>query len=187
MTNAATALLGPTRERLAKAQDFDEPISDDSRRRMAWRMISIPESMHRADKLRSEQLLAFKHFERDLDLSNLGNRITSRYGAAASSSGTPLFQLSAVALYALSPEERRSDAMMRLSDACNAIGEPQSVELLMLAAVGDVTAECLGRDVLMISNKPQAIAAAYRTIQTGTYALAQHYGYVAPLKPPECA
>lgn len=186
-STATAALLGPTRERLGKAADFEAPITDDKRRRTAWRLISIAESMHRACKLSDEQLAAFRQFERDLALSEIGNRVTSRYGAQAGSGGTPLMQLSVMALAALSPAERRSDAIDRLSDACNAIGEPQSVELLMYAAFGDVTAEGLGRDVLLISNKAQAIAAAHRTLQTGTYALAQHYGYVPPLKPPEAA
>lgn len=181
----ATALVGPTRERVRKASDFEAPVTDQKRRRVHWRMLSTAETMHNAGKLSDEQLNAFKRFERDLSESQSGRRVIARYGAEAGTGGTPLLQLSEYALTALSPEERRSDAYDYIKRALAAVGEPRSVELLIVAATEDMTLESLGRSVLCIGNKAQATAAAQRTLQTATYALAQHYGYIAPLKPPE--
>ncbi len=169
------SLLGPTVERLRRAPDFDVPVVDEKRRRPAFRIVDVVETMFRDGKIREEQVNAFRQFERDYNEASKSSVLLCRYGERASGGGTPLSQL---ASDLLCPEERRADAFRRASDAAKAVCEPRSVEVLVKLVTEQPTLEQLGRSVLMILNKPQATAAAMRTVQTATWHLAQHYGYI---------
>jgi hypothetical protein len=170
-----TTLLGPTRQRVDKAAGVDVPIVDQRSRRQAFRVVDVIETMGRRGKLHDFQAAAFRRFEKDYTTVHKSSVLLGRYGAAASGSGTPLSQL---ANDLLCPEERRADAYTRVSEAALAVGEPRTVEALILVVSSDATLEDIGRVVLMIGNRPQAKVAAERTLQMGTYGLARHYGLV---------
>lgn len=169
------SLVGPTAERLRRAPDFDVPLVDEKRRRPAFRIVDVIETMFRVGKIRAEQVNAFRQFERDYTEANRGGSLLSRYGERASGGGTPITQL---ASDLLCPEERRADAYRRVSDAAQAVAEPRCVEMLIAVVTKQSTLEDLGRDILMIGNKSQAVAVASRTLQMATWHLAQHYGYL---------
>lgn len=170
------SLLGPTPERVAKAAGgVDVPVVDTKRRRNAFRVVGIVETMLREGRLRPEQAAAFRKWERDMAVAHSSSALLSRYGELTGSGGTPLSQL---ASDLLSPEERRTDAHRSLAQAAISVGEPRTVEVLIMLATTDATLEQIGRHVLMVGNRPQAKAQAERTIQLGTYWLARHYGFV---------
>jgi len=169
--------VGPTPERVAKATGVDVPIVDQTRRRQAFRMVDVIEAMSRDGRLRQEGVAAFRKFERALATANASGVLLSRYGAEAGGSGTPLSQL---ATDLLCPEERRAEAVSDVHFAVLAVGEPRTVEVLLAIATQEASLEQMGRRILLIGNKTAAIAAAARTVQMGTYALALHYGYVQP-------
>lgn len=148
---------------------------DDKRRRQTFRIVDVVETMFRDGKIRQEQINSFRQFERDYTTAVKSSVLLARYGERASGGGTPLSQL---ASDLLCPEERRADAYRKASDAAKAVCEPSSVEILIKLVTEQPTLEQLGRNVLMVPNKSQAIAAAARTIQTATWHLAQHYGYL---------
>ena len=168
----ATALLGPTRERLGKCGDFDIPITDAKRRRQAFRIVGVVETMWRAGSLPDRSMTAFKAFEKDLSIAHGSRGLLSRYGDDVTGIGTPLTQQVSDLLAA----EHRSEAHRSLAGALKAIGEPRTVETLLALATKDVKLEDIGRAILLIGNRQQAVAAARRTVQCGTYNLAEHYG-----------
>jgi len=172
-----TALLGPTRERLAKAAGFDVPAVDQKSRRQAFRLVDVIETMKRDGRLRDEQVNAFRQFEKDFTNSQRSSVLLCRYGEQASGGGTPLSQL---AYDILCPEERRAEAFGKARDAAVTVGEPRTVEALLMIVTEACNLERIGREVLMVMNKSQAIAVAARTVQMGTYMLALHYGYMQP-------
>lgn len=169
--------VGPTPERVAKATGVDVPIVDNKRRRQAFRMVDVIESMHRQGRLREEGVAAFRKFERDLATAYASSPLLSRYGEQTGGRGTPLSQLTSDILC---PEERRADAINDVHCAAVAVGEPRTVESLLAIATREVSLELIGRTILLVGNKTAAIAAAGRTVQIGTYSLAMHYGYVQP-------
>lgn len=169
---ASTALLGPTRERLAKCGDFDVPITDTKRRRQAFRIVGVVETMWRAGSLPDRSMTAFKAFEKDLSMAHGSRGLLSRYGDDVTGIGTPLTQQVNDLLVA----EGRSEAHRRLAGALKAIGEPRAVETLLALATKDIKLEDIGRAILNIGNKAQAIVAARFTVKFGTWNLAGYYG-----------
>lgn len=170
-----TTIQAPSKERLAKAGDFDVPHVDQRSRRTAFRIIGVVEGMERTGRLRREQVTAFQRFEKDLSLASRSSHTISRYGDEAGAGGTPLSQLSTDML---SMDERQSDVHRNIAAAVRAMSEPRTVEAVTMAAVKDTNLEQIGKLVLLIGNKTQAIASAARTLQMGTYLLALHYGYI---------
>lgn len=169
------SLIGPTAERLRRAPDFDVPVVDEKRRRAAFRIVDVIETMFRVGKIREEQKNAFRQFEKDYTEANRGSALLSRYGERASGGGTPISQL---ASDLLCPEERRAEAFRKVSEAAQAVCEPRCVEMLIAVVTEQASLEDLGRRVLMVQNSAQAKAVASRTLQMATWHLAQHYGYL---------
>jgi hypothetical protein len=174
------ALLGPTPQRLSHAVECDEPLIDTKARRQCFRIIGVVEMMHRRGSIRDEALDAFKIFEMDLSHAYASGALVSRYGELTGSTRTPLSQL---ASHLLGPE-KRAQAHARLADAARYVGEPRTLETLLALALREATLEQIGRDVLMVGNKAQAIAVASRTVQMGTYSLAIFYGKINPAREP---
>ena len=173
--------VGPTPERVAKASGVDVPIVDQTRRRQAFRMVDVVETMRRDGRLRDESVAAFRKFEREVALSRLTSVQIGMYGDYVAGGSRLVAQIEGDGM---SPEERRQEAHARLAQARMFIGEPRTVEALMTIATEETSLEKIGRGILMIGNKTAAIAAAARTVQIGTYALAMLYGYVQPREQP---
>lgn len=175
-----SALLGPTRERVAKAFEIDVPLTDNTARRQCFRIVGVVEMMHRRGSLRDGQLEAFKLFEADLGHAFASGAIVSRYGELTGSARTPLSQLAS----SLLGPEKRAAAHARLAEAAKNVGEPRTLETLLALALREATLEQIGRNVLMIGNKAQAIAVASRTVQVGTYSLGIFYGKIDQSREP---
>lgn len=168
-------MLGPTPERLRRAQSFDLPGVDQKRRVHSFRLVDPIETMTRDGRLNDEQAHAFRRFEKDYTDAQKSSALLSRYGERASGGGTPLSQL---ANDLLCPEERRADAFRKAHEAAIAVGEPRSVEALIMIVTSASTLADVGRQVLRVKNRGQAVAAAAVTLQIATYKLAEHYGLI---------
>lgn len=167
----ANVCIAPTAERVAKSAGLDIPIVDTKRRREAFRLVGPVEKMWRDGRIRDGQLAGFRKFERDLMLTSDSKTMLAQYGGSSGGG-----------LSAMESEDfavERSTAFRRLAEIKKWV-EPRTYESLETMVTNDVTLEDIGREVLMIANRPQAKAAAERTLQQGTWTLAVFYGCLTP-------
>lgn len=161
--------MAPTAERVKKSADIDLPIVDTKRRRNAFRLIGPVEKMWRDGRIRDEQLAGFRKFERDIAITSPSKTLLARIG------GLPGGCI----------ENGTEDALDVRSEAFRSLAEierwmePQTLEAMKSMVLNDTSLESIGREVLMITNRPQAKAAAERTLQQGTWTLAVFYGCIA--------
>jgi hypothetical protein len=119
-----------------------------------------------------EQADGFKHFERDILLTNPSVSMLARFNGSSGHAGNVEDAVIA-----------RADAYKRLADlACRHI-EPSTYRALEAMAMNETPLAAIGRDVLGIRNAPQARAAAERTIIQGTWTLGVYYGCITAREP----
>lgn len=163
-------IIAPTPERLAKHAEWETPRSDTRTKRSHHRIISVVEGMHRRGWVWDEQFQAFQRFERDLNKADRVRLPMCQYGRpfyCADSSDNPW-----------GPLDDKMAAVFRVREASAAIGHPNMVRAVSIAATQECTLESIGRTVAEERNKTAAIAAGKLLMQLGTYRLAVHYQFI---------
>jgi hypothetical protein len=163
-------IIGPTLERLSKLGEWETPQTDKKAKRLHHRIISVVEGMHRRGWVEDEQFQAFLRFERDLNKADRVRLPMCQYGRpfyCADSSDNPW-----------GPLDDKTAAVFRVREASVAIGHPNMVRAVSIAATQECTLESIGRIVAGEGNKTAAIAAGKLLMQLGTYRLAVHYQFI---------
>lgn len=163
-----TDILAPTRERLAKHSDWEQPQSDRKTKRDHHRIISVVEGMHRRGWISDEQKGAFDKFSRHIEKAERVHLPMCQYGRPFIGSAESDWD----------PIDIRNAAVLSVREACAAVGVPNEVRALALAALTETTLEAIGREIDGTANQGRAITAGKTLLQSGTYRLALHYGFI---------
>jgi hypothetical protein len=150
-----------------KAAGIDLPVVDRRRKRIAFRLVGPVEQMWRDGRITDGQLAGFRKFERDMALTNPLKVLVSRVGSTPGDGDNEVEDVLSA----------RAGAFKRLDDVKLWL-LPHTRKALEAMVLNDVTLEKIGREVLMVRNKPQAITAAQSNIQQGTWILGVFYGCI---------
>lgn len=161
-------IIAPTKERLTKHDAWDTPAVDRKTKRDHHRIISVVEGMHRRGWVDDNQKQAFEIFSRHLEKAERVHVPMCQYGRAfASADDSPWDH-----------HDNKTDAVLKVRSAVQAVGHPNEVRALALAALTETTLEKIGKEIDGTTNTGRAITAAKIMLQAGTYRLALHYQFI---------
>jgi len=163
-----TDTIAPTPERLAKHTDWETPQSDRKTKREHHRVITVVEGMHRRGWLNDEQRDAFARWSRQLERAERIHMPMCQYGRPFVGGAESMWD----------SVDIKNSAVMSIREACTSIGVPNEIRALTMAAMTETTLEAIGREIGCEGNKTSAITAGKTLLQSGTYRLALHYGFV---------
>lgn len=178
MTDAVEVMIAPTMERLrhVRGAGVDVPVVDRRVSRKAWRIVHVVETMHRAGKIDDRRWGAWERFERDWDRASYSPSLVARYGAAAGVGGTPVSQMSAMALTTADVgDNRRLYAIERTRDALLAVMLPRLQQALVMVVSEQCTLDQIGARISRYTQEKQRAAVAAAAIEDGLWLLYQHY------------
>lgn len=169
-------IMPPTLERLRKIKtDVESPVTDQKRKRNAWRIVPLPETMFKTGRISRNCYDAYERFEKDWDRAQFTPSCIAKYGQGFAS-GTPVAQMLDEAMQRAEVRDvRRVAAIDRTAHAFAAIGTPSGQRAVYMLVSQDVTLEEIGRECSGYLGKMQALAAGTTVIRESLYRLFLHY------------